>query len=326
MALRRLKYNVAGSTLGTGLGNNPVSDTTISLNTPLKEGGPSGTNIPSIVTGAEVLVLRIDNELVYLTAYTSGATTGTILRAQEGTVIASHSSGANVTVALTKLDIAPAIEDYLYLPTYSAHPLDEDFSEVSINPAFTRVDRSGNSASLTYTQGSGVLSLMHLGGSDASQEWHGFMKPLSPYTFPLTVETCIRVAGPYATNYVMSGIGFSDGLTYGAGKQLVMQAYSNTSNGSGLLLTEYGITNWNSVVTQGTSYGQMQTVAGRLFMRLRWVAANTFSTWWSSDGVSWIPILSNHAFTLTPAYVGVMHSHYGGTPKSITTYEYLRFS
>ena len=56
-------------------------------------------------------------EVVYLTAYTAGATTGTILRGQEGTTGVSHSAGANWAHAYTVADfpIPPyfwVIEEY----------------------------------------------------------------------------------------------------------------------------------------------------------------------------------------------------------------------
>lgn len=322
-ASRRLRYNLCSATLANSLGNNAGTDTTITFNTALKEGGPNGTNIPTL--GAyQYLALRIDNEIVHLTAYTTGATTGTIVRAREATIIATHSAAAVVKNIASKLDAAPLIDDNLWVPTNAGHALDDEFDDAFVDGTWIRVDRSGNSTPLVYTEGSGVMSLKHEGSGDAAQEFHGLMKSISGYSFPITIETCLRFTGQYASNYLMSGLGFSDGTTYAAGKQLFCHGYSNSSNGGGVLLTEYTCNNWNAVTTLGTSYGQSQTAGGRYYLRLQWTAANTFSTWWSGDGVSWIQMQSSAAYTFTPTHAGLIHSHYGGNLKTITTFEYFR--
>lgn len=97
----RLRYNLLYGTLGAALTN---ADTAITFAAALKEGGPSGTNIATLGVD-EYLPLTIDDEVVYLTAYTSGATTGTITRGNEGTVAAAHANGANFVSAPSKLDI-----------------------------------------------------------------------------------------------------------------------------------------------------------------------------------------------------------------------------
>lgn len=62
-----------------------------------------GANIPTLAAG-EYLVLIIDNEILHLTAYTSGSTSGTVTRGVEQTTPATHSSGATVLHAPTVLD------------------------------------------------------------------------------------------------------------------------------------------------------------------------------------------------------------------------------
>lgn len=103
--ITRKRYNLCSTTLGAALTN---SATSITLTAALKEGGGSGTNIPTLGTD-EYLFLRIDDELVALTAYTTGATTGTIARAQEQTVAVAHSNGAWVSHVGTKSDAGPVV-------------------------------------------------------------------------------------------------------------------------------------------------------------------------------------------------------------------------
>jgi hypothetical protein len=106
--MARLHYNGVSGTLGGSLTN---SGTTITLSGALTHSG--GTNVPTI-TGSDYLPLSILDsssnlsEIVYLTAYTAGATTGTITRGQEGTSGVTHAAADRVTHALTATDIAAA--------------------------------------------------------------------------------------------------------------------------------------------------------------------------------------------------------------------------
>lgn len=94
----RLRYDNCLGTLGASLTN---SGTTITFASPLTY--DRGTALPTI-TGSDYVVLILEPavssspsasfEIVYLTAYTSGATTGTIARGQEGTSGIAHASGA----------------------------------------------------------------------------------------------------------------------------------------------------------------------------------------------------------------------------------------
>lgn len=98
----RRRHNLVSTTLGAALATGATS---ITFAAALKEGGTGGSNIATLGTD-EYLPLTIDNEVVYLTAYTSGATSGTIVRAQEGTVDpgADHANGTAVKNAPTKRD------------------------------------------------------------------------------------------------------------------------------------------------------------------------------------------------------------------------------
>lgn len=98
--LYRKRYNgVDGVTLaGGGLTN---SATSITFSAALQS---MGANIATLATD-EYLPLVIENEIVYLTAYTAAATTGTISRGKEGTTGAAHSAGVDVIHGLTVADI-----------------------------------------------------------------------------------------------------------------------------------------------------------------------------------------------------------------------------
>lgn len=101
MAARLLYNGVATALLPLSLGAALTSGgTTITFNAALKYGG--GTAVPTLA-GADYIPLTIidpltlaASEVVYLTAYTAGATTGTITRGREGTSGVAHASGDRV--------------------------------------------------------------------------------------------------------------------------------------------------------------------------------------------------------------------------------------
>lgn len=96
-------YNLVEVSLGSDL---LTSDTSIDFDTALVEGG---VNVPSL-SGGDWIWLKINSELMKLTAYTAGATTGTVLRAQGDTIEASHNSGDAVRLVSTKDDFVRATE------------------------------------------------------------------------------------------------------------------------------------------------------------------------------------------------------------------------
>lgn len=103
--MARLRYNGLTTTLGASLTS---SATSVTFGAALTHSG--GTAVPTI-TGSDYIPLTIltsagaVSEIVYLTAYTSGATTGTITRGQESTSGVAHSSGDKVIHSTTVQDV-----------------------------------------------------------------------------------------------------------------------------------------------------------------------------------------------------------------------------
>jgi hypothetical protein len=112
--MSRLRYNglatgASGSSVALALGASLTSSaTSVTFNAALTF--DNGTAVPTI-TGSDVIPLSILDangmlsEVVWLTAYTTGGTTGTISRGQEGTTGIAHSSGAKIVAAPTALDL-----------------------------------------------------------------------------------------------------------------------------------------------------------------------------------------------------------------------------
>lgn len=102
--MARLRYNGLSTTLGASLTSSATSVTFAAALT-----HSNGTSVPTI-TGSDFIPLAILDssghlsEIVYLTAYTAAATTGTITRGQEGTTGVSHASGDKVAQATLVAD------------------------------------------------------------------------------------------------------------------------------------------------------------------------------------------------------------------------------
>lgn len=97
--MARLLFNNVHSRLAVAL---DADDTTIELEGALQEGS---VNLPTL-TGGDTILLGIEDEVVELTAYTAGATTGTISRGYGDTLPAAHDVGAEVANVITKDDVS----------------------------------------------------------------------------------------------------------------------------------------------------------------------------------------------------------------------------
>lgn len=114
--MARLRYNGLVTALGASLTS---ADTAVTFSAALTHSG--GTAVPTITGSGFIPLTILDaagnvSEIVNLTAYTSGGTTGTIARAQEGTTATAHSSGDKVIHGPTVADLR-AVGCSAYLTT-----------------------------------------------------------------------------------------------------------------------------------------------------------------------------------------------------------------
>ena len=105
--MSRLQYNGVLAHLDADLS---AGATAITFDVPLTHSG--GTNVPTLSGGDYFALTILDanavpREIVYVTAYTAGATTATITRGQEGTSGVTHSAGVIVLHAPTVYDYNP---------------------------------------------------------------------------------------------------------------------------------------------------------------------------------------------------------------------------
>jgi hypothetical protein len=108
--MARLRYNGLSNSLGASLSDSATSVTFASKLT------HAGGDVPTI-TGSDyipVSILDADGkceEIVWLTAYTAEATSGTVSRGKEGTAAVAHDSGRVIVNAPTVNDLSPEPAD-----------------------------------------------------------------------------------------------------------------------------------------------------------------------------------------------------------------------
>lgn len=178
--MARLRYNGLSATLS---GSHSNSTTTITFAAALTHS--AGTNVPTI-TGSDYLPLAILDssghlsEVVYLTAYTAAATTGTISRGQEGTAGVSHASGDKVVQPVLAADVqgenawtAPSLTNS-WVTFGGSYPTPSYRKDANGRVYFRGVIKSGTLTAAAFTLPSGYrppakLSFAPLNGNAGAQ-------------------------------------------------------------------------------------------------------------------------------------------------------------
>ena len=252
------------------------------------------------------------------TAYSVGElvlSSGTLYRCNT-----AHTAGASFDT--TKFDVVSGL-NHLSSPWGTEVTVDE-FNASSLGASWVRVDKSGGTARITWTEGAGVLSAYNSGG-DASQELHAQMVPLSSFGGSLAVGngfiTCIDVLAPLSTNYGMYGLVLADGVTSGAGSQIVTVAYNASTAGVGFVNEPWAFTNYQT--GSGATGGGVTFTQGRVWHRLSLVSSGTYRMDVSRDGISWYTFTA-FANALVPTYVGLIGSSWGTSTRTVGTFHLLR--
>jgi hypothetical protein len=196
--MTRLRFNGVETTLGDALTDSATAVTFAS-----KLSGLAG-DVPTIAAPSYI-ALRVGDEIVHLTAYTTGATTGTIARGREGTTAAAHSSGVAVRHVPTAADFpSVAFVEYIGgnitvnastmadLATYSGGPgagaLDlvvparaGDIIEASVNGLWDSTSGDGRVGYQTVVAGSAVSGVgMGLNDVNGVAGWASIVSGFRP--------------------------------------------------------------------------------------------------------------------------------------------------
>jgi hypothetical protein len=329
--MARLRYNglatgSAGALTALALGGSLTSSgTTITFSAALTY--QNGTAVPTI-TGSDFIPLSILDasgnlsEVVYLTAYTAGATTGTITRGQEGTTGVAHSSGDKVVHAPTVFDVG---RDRRWTVGTGETSIDE-FNDSTLDAAWVRVDSGTNSGSVAWLEDGDVLTAKHTSTSDGTAVIHALLRPLSGAGGSMATGDAFVTCGtsfPYGLGFAMGGLLITDGTTYASGKQVGSVFYTDSA--------VVGYSHWceshsgfNTQVTNSTDHNVMIQTAP-MWMRLVYLGSNNWRADTSIDGIAWWTFNSTVSISsFTPTHVGFLCSNWNSTQQGLQSYECLR--
>lgn len=331
--MSRLRYNglatgSSGSITALSLGGSLTSSaTSVTFSAALTYN--NGTAVPTITSPDYIPLSILDSngnlsEIVYLTAYTAAATTGTITRGQEGTTGVAHSSGDKIVHGPNVADIG-VNKDPRWTALSGQTTVDE-FNDASLDSAWVRVDGTGAaSGNLTWTENGDALSASQAGG-DTAGKLHGLVRPLSGAGGSMVAGdafvTCLTLmTSNGSSECTLVGLVLTDNAAFGSGTQVIGEVGLFSVPG----LQSYA---WTGYGTAGSSVGNLGTgypICGvPLYIRLVMTASNTWRTDFSYDGISWLKGLATLSLTLTPTHVGFVDSSYGAATKHVASWEFLR--
>lgn len=194
----------------------------------------------------------------------------------------------------------------------------DDFADAALDGAWVRVDGTGAPVgNVTWSEAAGVLSLRHT-GADSAAAFHALMRPISgALAVGDAFITALQLFGNPTGYYTIGGIMLANGITHGAGSQVLTLSFCQSPGQNNNVRS---FTGYNSQVAEAsvnvTPFGVLT------FVRLVYVATNTWRMDTSPDGVQWIKG-ATITYTMTPTHVGLHTSSWGGTIESVTNYHFL---
>lgn len=280
--MARLHYNGVKGALS---GSHTNSVTTITLAAALTHSG--GTNVPTVASPDYIPLSIHDSsgvlsEVVWLTAYTAGATTGTIARGKEGTTGVSHSSGDKVQDAMLVADLRKPLDPIVLNATYGDHftGSDIDTGKWSRAGSYVNADETAADSWLTVDPGRAAGSYYY-------------------QTAPAGDWTLVAKFAAFHDAAAMFGLIAVDNSGNGVGGGL----YNNSPNG--LMVGNVAAGAYNSSGFQ-TGFGPYGTT-GMSGVPL-WIKLVKSGTGWrtasSLNGEVWSPLSASHTNSTTITRIG----------------------
>lgn len=256
--------------------------------------------------------VRIDDEVMLVTSVSGTSFTAT--RAQLGTSIATHTDGSTVSGVVTSQLLDWNRRSALYLP-FVPSGVDDEFDDESFS-GWTAVN--DGTAAPTITEINDRCSILLPGGTTA-QHLYAYMKSAT-----INVGDYVEAVADwstYNTGYPQIGVIMADGATYNSGTQVVVRI----SPQEGVVVLS-NFTGYNTAVGGVFVTGSDSQSFGRCFMRLTYVAANTWRCSTSPDGVNWIRNAdpNDRTVTMTPTHLGFFVMGWGSDKASAMSFHYVR--
>lgn len=199
----------------------------------------------------------------------------------------------------------------------------DEFDDASIDGGWTRVDVTGNSSHVTWTESNGMMSFYHNLTTETGPRGHYLLRDISSLGGPpLTIE--VRARGMMIRNvsYLMLGLALSDSTTYDSGTQIVWMPYVASGTGVSMNTSIRRFTGFN-VAQESWTVGVHMTPYAPTYVRLIWSSANNFSAEWSSDGINWLTSGTKN-WTCSPTYAGFFVSNWSNARIVTAAWDYFR--
>lgn len=294
--MARLRYNGLRVVLGGSLTN---SATSITFATPLTHSG--GTNVPTL-TGIDYIPLALLDsnghltEIVHLTAYTSGSTTGTIVRGREGTTGVSHTTTDQAAQANVVRD---ALGDP---PPTTTNAKDDEFDGISA-VSWT----SGPTAPTTFDINTTAPQAAYMRANLLTTAFASKYQAI-PASYPFTVTT--RANSNRRGNSSL-GLGLFLSVASPTGASPIMWLGPDFTSGAlGVQRLNYSSFATTAFVSAATAAG-LAGCSGPLFLRIVAASATSIKTQASYDGIIWHTLDSALNPGFTPGVMGLAMSENG---------------
>ena len=199
----------------------------------------------------------------------------------------------------------------------------DEFNDDTIDAAWSRVDSAGPASNVEWVELGDVLSVSHkVAGSSGAGAVYAWLQAIGA---PVDVgDAFVTCANAFAARqlYPQVGIVLSTANASGAGEQ-VRSVHQHTAAGDHT--AQAYISSTTGFTTQ-PAYSAIIDVpkSGWIYQRLAYIAANTWRSDFSPDGVTWVQG-ATFTKTMSPAYVGV-YIGTGGTNQAgwSASFEFLR--
>lgn len=295
--MTRLRYNGVVGALGASLTN---SATSVTFAAALTHSG--GTNVPTLAGNDFIPLTILDtkgvpSEIVYLTAYTAGATSGTIVRGREGTSGVAHSNGDKIVHAPSVVDFDPAAP--LQRVGGSSDDEFDGLSSVSWSDTPT--------APTTWDINTTVRGKAYLRSNGNTNKFIGKLVAI-PGAYPFTVITRVHSTRRGNTNL---GMGFLLTVASPTGSSKVLwlgSTYNGAILGQRLL---YNTFDTSSFASANDMSNAVKAHAGPIWLRMIATSATSFAFAQSLDGELWVTSESGLNPGFTPGLVGLGLSENG---------------
>lgn len=199
---------------------------------------------------------------------------------------------------------------------------DDEFDDGSFS-GWTSVETAAHGT--TATEKGDTLSIIHDTTADGGEVFHARLKSIGAHTAPTTITAGVRLMHT-GNGYPFVGVAFTDGTTFGAGKQVHGSISSRGGSGGAPIWARLGRHTNFSTSSATTDFDVYGWYVG-IHVRLKWEAANTWGMQVSPDGVSWWTTATGISYTMTPTHFGLWFGTYGNnTGSMVVSWDYFRVS